>query len=90
LRLTAFGEIFRKGGSLSIVDQYSGDQGNWKFLFGPLHIERSIGISAKYQPFRDVFISLKTRLHKIEDENDPSMNRSQQFEFSLGASLGLW
>jgi hypothetical protein len=90
LRLTAFGEIFRRGGNLSIADQYSADQGNWNFLFGPLHIERSIGITAKYQPIRDVFLNLKSRLHKIEDEADPSRNRSQQFEFTLGASLGLW
>lgn len=90
LRMTAYGEIFRKGGALSIVDQYSPDQGNWKFLFGPLHIERSIGIAARYQPFRDVFINLKSRLHKIEDEDNPPKNRAQQFEFILGASLGLW
>jgi hypothetical protein len=90
LRISMFGEIFRKGGALSIVDQYSQDQGNWKFLFGPLHIERSIGVAAKYQPIRDVFVNLESRLHKIEDEDDPSKNRSSQFEFTLGASLGLW
>ncbi len=44
MRFTAFGEVFRKGGNLPIKDQYSDYQGNWKFLFGPLHIERSSGI----------------------------------------------
>ena len=90
LRLTTFGEIFRKGGMLPLADQYADNQGNWKFLFGPLHIERSIGITAKYQPFRDVFINGSARVHKIEDEADPSQNRAHQFEFSLGANLGIW
>jgi len=90
LRLTTFGEIFRKGGILSLADQYSDNQGNWKFLFGPLHIERSIGLAAKYQPFRDVYVNCSARVHKIEDEADPSQNRAQQFECTIGASLGLW
>ena len=90
LRLTAFSEIFRKGGILPLADQYSNNQGNWKFLFGPLHIERSIGMTAKYQPFRDVYVNCSVRVHKIEDEADPSKNRPHQFEFSLGASLGIW
>ena len=59
LRLTAFSEVFRKGGTLPLADQYSDNQGNWTFLFGPLHIERSFGFTAKYQPLRDVFINFK-------------------------------
>jgi hypothetical protein len=90
LRLTTFSEIFRKGGILPLADQYSDNQGNWKFLFGPLHIERSIGMTAKYQPFRDVYVNCSARVHKIEDEADPSKNRPHQFEFSLGASVGIW
>jgi hypothetical protein len=90
LRLTTFSEIFRKGGMLSLADQYSDNQGNWKFLFGPLHIERSVGMTAKYQPFRDVFVNCSARVHKIEDEADPSRNRPHQFEWTIGASLGLW
>jgi len=90
LRMTAFGEVFRKGGILPLVDQYSDNQGNWKFLFGPVHVERSFGITAKYQPLRDLFINVRARVHKIEDEADPSQNRLHQFEFTLGASLGIW
>jgi hypothetical protein len=90
LRFTTFGEIFRKGGILPLADQYSDNQGNWKFLFDPLHIERSIGMTAKYQPFRDVYVNCSARVHKIEDEADPSQNRAKQFEWTIGASLGLW
>jgi len=90
LRFTMFSEVYRKGGMLSLADQYSDNQGNWKFLFGPLHIERSIGLTAKYQPFRDVYVNCSARLHKIEDEADPSQNRAHQFECTIGASLGLW
>jgi len=90
MRFTAFGEVFRKGGNLPIKDQYSDYQGNWKFLFGPLHIERSAGLSFKYQPLRDIFINLNGRLRTIEDEADPAQNRSQEFEWSIGAALGLW
>ena len=90
LRLTTFGEIYRKGGMLPLADQYSDNQGNWTFLFGPLHVERSIGLTVKYQPLRDVFINCRARLHKIEDEADPIQNRPHQFEFTLGAGVGLW
>jgi hypothetical protein len=90
LRVTTFGEVFRKGDMLPLVDQYASDGGNKPFLFGPLHIERSFGITAKYQPLRDLFINVKARIHKIEDEADPAQNRLHQFEFTLGASLGIW
>jgi hypothetical protein len=90
LRLTAFGEIYRKGGMLPLADQYTDNQGNWTFLFGPLHIERSIGVSAQYQPLRDVFFNCRARLHTIEDEADPLQNRSNQFELSIGAGVGIW
>jgi hypothetical protein len=90
LRVTAFSEVFRKGGTLPIADPYAPAQGNWTFLFGPLHVERSIGITAKYQPLRDLFINLSSRIHSLTDEADPSQNRSNQFEFTLRASLGIW
>jgi hypothetical protein len=90
LHLTAFGEIFRKGGTLSILDQYANDQGNWTFLFGPLHVERSTGLTLQYQPIRDIFVHFNGRVRTIEDVVDPSQNRAHQFECTIGASLGLW
>jgi len=90
VRFTTFGEIFRKGDILPLVDQYAADGGNKPFLFGPVHVERSFGMTAKYQPLRDLFINLRARIHKIEDEADPAQNRLHQFEFTLGASLGIW
>jgi hypothetical protein len=90
LRLTTFGEIYRKGGILPLNDQYAADGGNKPFLFGPLHVERSVGISAKYQPLRDLFLNLRARVHKIEDEADPAQNRQHQFELTMGISLGIW
>ncbi len=65
-------------------------KGKCHFYSVPLHVERSFGITTKYQPIRDVFINFKARIHKIEDEADPAQNRSHQFEFTLGASLGIW
>ena len=90
LRLTAFGEIFRKGGDLPIADQYANDQGRKPFLFGPLHEERSVGVTAQYQPLRDLFLNFKARLRKISDEADPSQNRAHEKEFSIGVGLGIW
>jgi hypothetical protein len=90
LKVTAFSEVFRKGGTLPIADQYANDQGDWTFLFGPLHVERSVGMTAKYQPIRDIFVHFDGRLHTIQDEADPSQNRTHQFECTIGASLGLW
>jgi hypothetical protein len=90
LHISTFGEIFRKGGTLSIVDQYAADGGNRAFLFGPLHIERSVGFTAQYEPVRDVFLNFRGRIQKIEDEANPSQNRAKQFEFYFGARVGLW
>jgi hypothetical protein len=90
LRVTGFGEIYRKGAELAILDQYSTLQGEKPFLFGPLHIERTVGITAKYQVVRDVFVNGRVQLHRIQDELDPSQNRAHQLEFTLGASLGIW
>ncbi|MBN1396982.1 MAG: hypothetical protein JXA06_03020 [Bacteroidetes bacterium] len=90
LHLTAFAEVFRKGGSLSIVDQYSTEQGKKSFLFGPLHIQRSAGLSVQYQPVRDFFINFNGRVLTIEDEANPARNCTNQFEWTIGAGLGLW
>jgi len=90
LRLTAFGEIFRKGGDLPLVDQYANDQGRMPFLFGPFHEERSAGVTGQYQPLRDLFINFKARLRKIYDEADPAQNRAHEKEFTVGVALGIW
>lgn len=90
LRFSIYGEVFRKGGILPIADQYSENQGQKSFLFGPFHEERSIGFTAKYQPLRDLFIDIKGRFHKIKDEINISKNQPSKFEFSVGARLGLW
>jgi hypothetical protein len=90
LRVTAFSQVFRKGGTLPLADQYSANQGDWTFLSSPLHVERSVGITAKYQPLRDLFFNFSSRIHSISDEADPSQNRTNQLEFTIGASLGIW
>lgn len=90
LRFTMFSEVYRKGGILPLADQYSDYQGYWTFLFGPLHVERSTGLTLQYQPIRDIFVHFNGRVRTIKDEDDPSQNRSHQLECTIGASLGLW
>ncbi len=90
LRFTIFSEVYRKGGTLPLADQYSDYQGYWTFLFGPLHVERSTGLTLLYQPIRDIFIHFNGRVRSIADEADPSQNRAHQVECAIGASLGIW
>jgi len=88
--LSCYYERYRKGGDLSIGDQYSQDQGRKSFLFGPLHKEETFGLRLKYQPFRDFFIRTFLQWRTITDENDPTLNRSRQPEIFLSAGLGIW
>jgi hypothetical protein len=90
LRVTAFGEVYRKGGTMPIADEYANDQGRVSFMFGPLHIERSFGFTAVYEPLRDLFFNAKARLSRIQDEIDPAQNRAHEFEVTLGAGVGIW
>ncbi|HVN48357.1 MAG TPA: capsule assembly Wzi family protein [Bacteroidota bacterium] len=90
LKLSAFQEIYRKGSPMPLGDQYAVDQGGFSFLDGSRHIERMIGIKAHYQPLRDLFIDGKAQFHSITDDANPALNIHQQFQFSLGAQIGLW
>jgi hypothetical protein len=90
LKLSVFHEVFRKGSPMPIQDQYTGNQAGFSFLDGPLHIERTFGIKAHYQPLRDVFVEGKAQVHTLTDGAYPNKNFTRQFEFSLGASVGIW
>ena len=90
LKLSAFQEIYRKGSPMPLADQYAADQKGFSFLDGEHHIERILGIKAHYQPLRDVFLDGKAQFHTIADDANPAQNIHQQFEFTLGAQIGLW
>jgi hypothetical protein len=90
LKLSAFNEVFRKGSPMPIQDQYTGNQEGFSFLDGTLHLERTFGIKVHYQPLRDVFIDGKAQVHTLIDDASPSQNVARQFEFTLGAKVGIW
>jgi hypothetical protein len=86
-RVGGFSEVYRKGGLMDVSYQYlSGYSPN--FLYGPLHEERSFGLYWKYEPLRDFFVDFRGRQVKIDDE--ASKSHKKQFEFVLGAQLGVW
>lgn len=91
LKIGVFSEVYRKGGLMDVAYQYGGPDGSYgmpNFLYGPLHQERSYGLYWKYQPLRDVFVDFRGRQVKIDDE--ASAMHKKQFEFTLGAQLGIW
>jgi hypothetical protein len=90
LKLSIFDEVFRKGSPMPISDQYTGNQRGFSFLDGTLHIERTFGIKAHYQPLRDVFIDCKVQFHTLSDDAYPDQNFTSRFEFRLGAGIGIW
>jgi hypothetical protein len=90
LKLSIFNEIFRKGSPMPIQSQYAGDQSGFSFLDGSRHMERTFGMKAHYQPLRDVFLDGTVQLHTLTDDAYPAQNFTHQFEFTLGARVGLW
>jgi hypothetical protein len=87
LRVGGFSEVYRKGGLMDVSYQYFSIYSP-SFLYGPLHEERSFGFYWKYEPLRDLFVDFRGRRVKIDDE--ASKSHKAQFEFILGAQLGVW
>jgi hypothetical protein len=87
LKIGGFSEVYRKGGLMDVSFQYKGDYSP-NFLYGPLHVERSFGVYGKYEPLRDFYVDFRGRTVRIQDEATHSDKR--QFEFTLGAQLGVW
>ncbi len=87
LKVGGFTEAYRKGGLMDVSFQYFSAYSP-NFLYGPLHEERSIGLYGKYEPLRDFFVNFRGRRVKIDDE--ASNTHKTQFEFVLGAQLGVW
>jgi hypothetical protein len=85
LKLSIYGEIYRKGSPMPISDQYLADQGGFGFLD-----EKIFGVKAHYQPLRDVFFDAKAQFHTLTDETNPLLNYDNKFEFYISASLGIW
>jgi hypothetical protein len=90
LRIGALTEAYRKGGAAPIADQYAANGGDLPFLFDLQHEEHSVGVFARYQPVRDVFIDLRAKMRKIKDQIDPGLDRNNNVEIYLSAGLGLW
>ncbi len=87
LRVGGFSEVYRKGGLMDVSYQYFSGYSP-TFLYGPLHEERSFGFYWKYEPLRDLIVDFRGRRVKIDDE--ASKSHKTQFEFILGAQLGVW
>jgi hypothetical protein len=86
----ALAEAYRRGAMAPIADQYAPNGGNLLFLFDLQHEEHSVGVFARYQPWRDVFFDLRAKMRKIEDQIDPSLDRNNNVEIYISAGLGLW
>ncbi|MBI2618636.1 MAG: hypothetical protein HYW57_00975, partial [Ignavibacteriales bacterium] len=87
LKVSGFYEHYRKGGLKDVALQYS--LPSQPFLYGPLHEERMLGLSASYQFVRDGFFNGRFRSRKISDESLPSLNRTLP-EVSLSITYGIW
>ncbi|MBI4429899.1 MAG: hypothetical protein HY562_12370 [Ignavibacteriales bacterium] len=89
LKLNAFSEVYRKGDREDVAFQYQAIA--FEFLYGPAyHEERTFGLSARYQPVRDLFVDFKLRRWSVSDNMFPSLTRDKQLDVSIGASLGVW
>jgi hypothetical protein len=87
LLLGAAYEIYRKGGEKDISYQYT--LPSQRFLYGPLHEERSYGAHARYQFVRDGFLDARVGYRTTSDEVLQIRNE-RKLEFSIGARYGLW
>jgi len=80
-------EVFRKGGEKDIAFQYV--LPSQRFLYGPLHEERSYGAYARYQFVRDGFLDARVTSRSTSDET-LRIRGERKLEFSIGARYGLW
>ena len=87
LLLGATYEVFRKGGEKDIAYQYR--LPSQRFLYGPLHEERSYGAYARYQFVRDGFLDARVGYRSTSDEAN-NLRNDRKLGFSIGARYGLW
>jgi len=80
-------EIYRKGGQKDIGFQYVIP--SQRFLYGPLHEERSYGAYARYQFVRDGFLDARVTSRSTSDEV-LRLRGDKKMEFSVSARYGLW
>lgn len=80
-------EVFRKGGEKDIAYQYMLPA--QRFLYGPLHEERSYRAYTRYQFVRDGFIDARVGYRSTSDEV-LGIRNDRKLEFSIGARYGLW
>ena len=89
LKINAFSEVYRKGDRTDVLFQYQAIA--LEFLYGPYyHEERTFGLSARYQPLRDLFVDFKLRRWTVNDNIFTSLNRDKHLDISIGAYLGVW
>jgi hypothetical protein len=61
-------ESLRKGGKLPTIRQY--ELPTPEFLYGPLIRRQTYGVTARYEPLRDLFIDAKVLLSRYSQEPD--------------------
>jgi hypothetical protein len=88
LRLETSWEQYRKGGLKDVAFQYQTP--SQPFLYSPVHKERTLGFTGRYQFARDAFLYGSLRLIERSDEADPSLNDKSRTEVRVGVEYGVW
>ena len=90
LGLSLYFELVRKGGLLSHQFQY--DNITEKFLYGPLRVDRKVGLTAKYEVISDLMIRLHLNYSNITDEDKlrtPAFLLGKHFNGAVSFSYGF-
>jgi len=80
-------QVFRKGGLADVAYQYRTP--SLPFLHGPSHEERSFGLHARYEIFRDGFLDAHARSLTLSDES-LGINKEKKIEWGVSLRYGLW
>jgi hypothetical protein len=93
LKFDFYFERIRKGGLDDIYFAYAGmDEFNKSFLYGPLRLEKSVGVDFKFEYIHDLVLNGSYKYSSISDEDTsrtPNFMLGKRNSFSLSFYYGL-
>jgi hypothetical protein len=92
LRVSLEGERFRKGGMMDVIINAYKKRKEVPFLYSPVRVEKSLTLSARYEPIYDLVGELYYQYSNISDEDKqrtPNWQLGARHGFGVGVRYGL-
>src|SRR5690606_18387359 len=92
LRISLEGELFRKGGMMDVITNAYKDRKQVPFLYSTVRKERSLTLSARYEPLYEMAGILYYQYSNISDEDKlrtPDWQLGVKHSFGVGIRYGM-